>query len=95
MEAKRLGELLKHTDAGRFGVHDPVEQKCLGRLLVVLFPDLVEFVLEVIGDGQRLIQPEGFVKPLGLAARASRFSGRFNSSQRTPLSTFFCIVSAS
>ena len=55
VEAERFGELLEHADAGRLGVHDPVHQEGLGVLLLVLVPDLVEFFLEVIGDGQELL----------------------------------------
>ena len=68
MEAKRFGELLEHADAGGFGVGDPVHQQGLGGFLVVLFPDLVQFLLEIVGRGQRFIQSQGFLKTFGLVA---------------------------
>jgi hypothetical protein len=34
MEAERLGKLLEYADAARLGVHNPVQQKGLGRFLV-------------------------------------------------------------
>ena len=43
---------------------DPIHQQSLGGLLVVLFPDLVQFLLEVVGRGQRFIQSQGFLQTL-------------------------------
>ena len=68
MQAKRLGEVLQHPDARGFGVGDPVHEQSLSRLLVVLFPDLIEFRLEVVGRGQRRIQSESFRKTLRFLA---------------------------
>ena len=56
METERFGELLEHANAGRLRVHDPVPQKGFRHSLVVLFPNLVEFFFELIGEGQWFIQ---------------------------------------
>jgi hypothetical protein len=37
VQAKCLGELLQHGDAGRFGAGDPVQEKGFGCFLIVLF----------------------------------------------------------
>ncbi len=66
VKAERFGKTREHGDTGGFGVQDPLHQERLGGFLVLLFPDLIEFLLEVVGRGQRFIQSQGFLKAFGL-----------------------------
>jgi len=85
MDTQRSGELRKDGDAGRFGLHDPVHQQLGGGFLIVLFPDFVERVLEVIGRGQGLVEPEGFLQPLGFVTRLVQVFGLL---QKQPANSF-------
>ncbi len=57
-----------------------------------LFPKLPEILFEVVGDGQRTVQLQCFIEALPFRSflSLSKFSGFIISSQRVPLSTFFC-----
>ena len=68
VKTKRLRKFVQYLDAAGFGVGDPVHKQRLGSLLVVLFPDLVEFLLEIISHSQRLIQSQGFLEALRFLA---------------------------
>ena len=70
MEAEGSRKLFEHPNAGRFGVHDPIHKQGFRRFSIVLFPEFVQFVLQVISHGQRLVQPQCRPKTLGFATRS-------------------------
>jgi len=45
-----------------------LHQQSLGGFLVVLLPDLVQFLLEIVSRGQRFVESQGFLKTLGFVA---------------------------
>ena len=57
---------MQDANAARLGVFNPVRQQRLRLPPVILLPDLVQFLFQVVGDGQRLVEPQSFFEALRL-----------------------------
>ena len=68
MGGQGLGEVLEDADPGRLGPPHPVGEEGLRRGLVRLFPELPEILLQIVRGGQRLVQAQGLLEALVLAA---------------------------
>ena len=91
---QRLGHLLEHLDPRRLRPADPAVQERGRELLAGLLPELPQVLLHVVGRRQRLVQRQRLLQPSASRPSWRRGSRRFfSSSQRVPLSTFFCITS--
>ena len=56
---QRPGEIVEDADAGTQGLMISVEQLAPRSAPIGLLPDLPQVFLEIVGSGQRLIQPQG------------------------------------
>src|SRR5262249_15001599 len=68
MLLESIGEPLEQPDARGARTGQPVAEYTPGRALVGLVPDLPQILLEIVGDGQRLVQTQGPLQPLVLVA---------------------------
>ncbi len=68
VKGERVGHLAELPDSGSSSPSDPALEMPPGRLLVRLFPELPEILLQVVGGREWGVQVQSLLEPLALVA---------------------------